>query len=405
MKKIDPKKNPVNIQNHGRTYRGQPSYAIPLWNGVIEHREKIGPAIWEFIWCLDKITVEDDRGIGWLLGKTPIDTKRIADDLIEHENTAHANMNRLAVEGYIVRKRTPRGYCVGVVNSRKFSARRKNESQETLTHSESESQETMIRESQETVTHPAGESQFSGEVNHSFQGSESQKTVVRRDFTETVQEDKAVQSDFSKNDSTPLSQTLSPKNPTLERERLREWAKTIILKRAPSTVRNQQAFLKTSLDEFFQNLPAEVESYLTEQAKAYVDRAMWDAPDLPIGFLEISNHLDHLRQELDLPLNPDDPRIVDRILNGVKEANLDTLLVAEPFGFFPSPKWQTYRQDNSSKYPIRGWNESRTAVSGYIPSSPGLGTLLWSRPGKISFMAEMLETNPEQAGTSGTIGC
>lgn len=395
-KKIDPKKNAVKPQNHGRTYRGQPSYAIPVWNGILEHRERIGPAIWEFFWCLDKITVEDDRGIGWLLGKTPIDTKRIADDLSEHENTAHANMNRLAVEGYIVRKRTPRGYCVGVVNSRKFSARRKSESQETPIHSESESQETMTRESQETVTHPAGESQFSGEVNHSFQGSESQKTVVRRDFTETVQEDKAVQSDFAKNDYTTLSQTLSPKNPTLERERLREWAKSIILKRAPSTVRNQQAFLKTSLDEFFQNLPAEVESYLTEEAKGYVSDAMWAAPDLPIGFLEITNWLDHLREELDLPLSLDDPQIIDRILDSVKLAKADTLLVSEPFGFLPSPKWQTYRHRDSSNYPIRGWNQSRTAVAGYVPSSPGLGTLPWSRPAKISFMAEMLNAAPEE---------
>jgi hypothetical protein len=188
---------------------------------------------------------------------------------------------------------------------------------------------------------------------------------------------------------------LSPQKSS-EREVLREWAKNIILKRAPTTIRNQQAFLKTSLDEFFQNLPTEVESYLTEEAKDYVGRAMWDAPDLPIGYLEITNYLDHLREERDLPLHLDDPRIVDRILDSVKQANPDSLLVSEPFGFFPSPKWQTYRHTISSAYPIKGWNQSRTAVSGYTPSSPGLGTFLWSRPAKISRMAEMLNGDPEE---------
>src|SRR5271169_2445302 len=108
--------------DHGRRYRGKPSYVIPVWNGILEHREKIGPALWEFLWCVDKVTKEDEHGIGWCLGKTPIDTKDIADDLNECPDTAYDNMERLAVEGYIVRKRTPRGYSVGVVNSRKFSA-------------------------------------------------------------------------------------------------------------------------------------------------------------------------------------------------------------------------------------------------------------------------------------------
>jgi hypothetical protein len=188
--------------------------------------------------------------------------------------------------------------------------------------------------------------------------------------------------------------SLSPEKPT-ERENLRPWAENIILNRAPTTIRDQRAYLKTSLDDFFQNLPAEVEAYLTEQAKDYVSRAMMDAPDAPIGFLEITNYLDHLREELDLPLNLDDPGIVDRILDSVQLANLDTLIASEPFGFFPSPKWQTYRHSVSSAYPIRGWQASRTAVAGYIPSPPALGTLLWARPAKITFMAEMLDAAPD----------
>jgi len=193
----------VPQKNHGRKYRGQPSYAIPVWNGILEHRPKIGPAVWEFLWCLDKITIEDERGIGWLLGKTPIDTKRIASDLNEHENTAYENMNRLAAEGYIIRKRTPRGYAIGVVNSRKFNAfRSKTDPQKSVNHNERDSQKSVTGDSQKSVNQSESDSQKTGEVIHSFGESDSQKTVVRRDTTETLQEDKAVRRDKTVGDKT-----------------------------------------------------------------------------------------------------------------------------------------------------------------------------------------------------------
>ncbi len=211
MTKLPPQNISVKQEPHGRKYRGQPSYAIPVWNGLLEHRDKIGPSVWEFLWLLDKITVEDERGIGWCLGKTPIDTKRIADDLNEHENTAYANLDRLTTEGYIIRKRTPRGYAIGVVNSRKFNAfRSKADSQKTVNHHQRDSQKTVTRESQKTVIHSASDSQETGKVIHSFQGSDSQKTVSRRDSTETLQEDKAVQRDKTRGDSTAVRPQLSP---------------------------------------------------------------------------------------------------------------------------------------------------------------------------------------------------
>jgi hypothetical protein len=191
------------MNRHARKYGANTSYPIPVWNGILEHCQKIGPALWEFLWCIDKVTLEDEHGIGWCLGKTPIDTKRIAADLHEHEHTAHNNLTRLAVDGYIVRKRTPRGYCIGVVNSRKFHAfRAKSESHKSVTHKgsdsektpnhnsgkepKSESQETVTHngsESHKTVTHSESESQETGEVNDSFLDGESHKTVIARDTT------------------------------------------------------------------------------------------------------------------------------------------------------------------------------------------------------------------------------
>ena len=63
------------------------SYPFPVWSGLLEHRAKMGPAIWEFLWCLDKITTETD-GVGWVLGKQPVKAARIAKDL-KDESSDH----------------------------------------------------------------------------------------------------------------------------------------------------------------------------------------------------------------------------------------------------------------------------------------------------------------------------
>jgi predicted transcriptional regulator len=208
VKKIDPPHEHVKRKTQARKYRGGPSYAIPIWNGILEHRDKIGPALWEFLWCVDKITIEDEHGVGWLLGKTPIDTKRIARDLNEHPDTAYDNLNRLAEQGYILRKRTPRGYSIGVVNSKKFHVfRSRSDSEKTPNHMSSDSDKTPNHDSEETP-------------NHGVCDSEKTPSVIRRKLLleETVQEDRAVQRDravqFDKigggEDSTPDRPLLSP---------------------------------------------------------------------------------------------------------------------------------------------------------------------------------------------------
>jgi hypothetical protein len=189
----DKKNKSKREPEHGRTHGHQPSYAIPVWNGILDHREKIGPALWEFLWCLDKITVEDEHGIGWCLGKTPIDTKRIAAELREHPDTAYQNMERLAVEGYVVRKRTPRGYIVGVLNSRKFGVfRSKSDSGKTPNHSQSDSGKTLNHDSEKTPNQSPSDSgktpNQTPAVIQGFPESDSDKTPSRRDFTGTIQE-------------------------------------------------------------------------------------------------------------------------------------------------------------------------------------------------------------------------
>ena len=104
---------------HDRKYQGKKSYPLPLWNGILDHCEKIGPALWEFVWLLDKITREKD-GKGIVLGGAPVKIDRIARELGRSDHTVRRNLDRLQAGKYIERTRTPYGLTIRVRNSRKF---------------------------------------------------------------------------------------------------------------------------------------------------------------------------------------------------------------------------------------------------------------------------------------------
>jgi hypothetical protein len=106
---------------HGRKYGDKASYPICVWNGIFDHFQKIGLALWEFLWCIDKITIEKD-GIGWVFGKTPVKVARIASDFGICEKTVRLHLNQLKTFGYISTRKTPFGLVIGVKNSRKIWA-------------------------------------------------------------------------------------------------------------------------------------------------------------------------------------------------------------------------------------------------------------------------------------------
>ncbi len=113
------------MTDHGRKFRDGRSHVLPLWSGILEHRKRLGVAIYEFIWCIDKITkekpTEDGEGSdGLVLGGAPVKIKDIAKDLEEDYRTARRNMDLLVSENYIARKRTPYGFSIRVHNSKKF---------------------------------------------------------------------------------------------------------------------------------------------------------------------------------------------------------------------------------------------------------------------------------------------
>lgn len=102
-----------------RTYRGEPSRPIPVWNGVLEHRDRIGEALWEFLWCLDRITLERN-GIGLVFGGTPVKLERIVADLKGGKETVRRHLGKLVDGKYIRMRRTPYGQVIEVLNSKKF---------------------------------------------------------------------------------------------------------------------------------------------------------------------------------------------------------------------------------------------------------------------------------------------
>jgi hypothetical protein len=102
-----------------RDHNGARSYPIPVWNGIFDHREKIGPAIWVFLWLIDKITREE-AGAGFVLGGSVVRMDTIARELKDSQKTVRRNLETLKKWGYITLKRAPYGFIITVTKSRKF---------------------------------------------------------------------------------------------------------------------------------------------------------------------------------------------------------------------------------------------------------------------------------------------
>ncbi|MGY3716758.1 DnaD domain protein [Sutcliffiella cohnii] len=105
------------------------SFYFPTYIGLLskEHRERIGPALWEFLWFISKTTrdvAEDDETWGIVLGGKPIKQSEIAEEMGVSESTVKRNIARLKQYGYVEAKRAPYGEIYRVRNSKKFKKRK-----------------------------------------------------------------------------------------------------------------------------------------------------------------------------------------------------------------------------------------------------------------------------------------
>ena len=95
------------------------NHSIPLSNGIIEHRKKIGSAIWLFIQLIDWTTAEED-GIGRVFNGAPVKAQQIMEALDIKERQVSSQLHRLKNRGYIGLKRTSYGYIIVINKSKKF---------------------------------------------------------------------------------------------------------------------------------------------------------------------------------------------------------------------------------------------------------------------------------------------
>ena len=109
----------MTTRGHGRKFNGKQSYPIPVWSGLLDHRDRMGSAIWEFLWCLNRITTEKD-GIGMVNYGNRVRVKDIAADLLSDEKTIRIHLSVLAKRGYIKLRPSRYGRVIEVCNSSKF---------------------------------------------------------------------------------------------------------------------------------------------------------------------------------------------------------------------------------------------------------------------------------------------
>jgi hypothetical protein len=80
---------------------------LPVSDGVLDHRRRIGSSIWEYLWLLAHVTAEDPGGNGKSRGivdhGNPVPTNRIAADLGRSRDATLTNLGRLEAGNCIER--------------------------------------------------------------------------------------------------------------------------------------------------------------------------------------------------------------------------------------------------------------------------------------------------------------
>lgn len=97
---------------------------FPTYPGLLtkEHHERIGSALWEFLWCIDK-TTDEESGRGIVLYGRPVKYSNISNELGISVRTVKEHMKALKRAGYIELDRAPYGVRITVNKSKKFAKR------------------------------------------------------------------------------------------------------------------------------------------------------------------------------------------------------------------------------------------------------------------------------------------
>ncbi|MEC3606720.1 winged helix-turn-helix domain-containing protein [Bacillus glycinifermentans] len=101
------------------------SYPFSIYSGLLTpgHFEKIGHAVWLFLWCISSTTREaeqDGMTLGAVLGHKPLKAAELALVFGVNEKTVRRWLSLLEKNGYIAVRRAPYGIILSVRHSKKF---------------------------------------------------------------------------------------------------------------------------------------------------------------------------------------------------------------------------------------------------------------------------------------------
>jgi hypothetical protein len=91
---------------------------MTVFSGLLtaKHKQRMGSAIWEYLWLVSKQTGKD----GAVLGGKTVQASVMAEELGVSEHTVRANLRMLVIGEYIEAVRTQLGYKVTITKAKKF---------------------------------------------------------------------------------------------------------------------------------------------------------------------------------------------------------------------------------------------------------------------------------------------
>lgn len=104
------------------------SFYFPVYSGILtpEHNQRMGPAIWVFLWCISKTTKEviiENEQLGIVLGGKSVKYTEIAEDLGVSKKTISRYIGDLVEHGYLKTIQAKYGVIIQVRRSKKFPSK------------------------------------------------------------------------------------------------------------------------------------------------------------------------------------------------------------------------------------------------------------------------------------------
>ena len=135
-----------------------PGYYFQIKNNLLldGHRQRMGSAVWEFMWLLDRMTSISEEQVGTVLGGRPIKTEEIVSSLGINRKYVNLHLRRLEQQGYVKILRTPHGLVISLNKAFKVFGQKVKDN--SLYDVEDESEENDVIE---TSHHKAGNAKTS----------------------------------------------------------------------------------------------------------------------------------------------------------------------------------------------------------------------------------------------------